>query len=448
MANICTLQIKVSQQQQESPRKWPVLLWLLASCLELLLVLKDCHVVAVYCLFPEEKGTNFISKCNGKRLIFTFVCLNVQCAPKAIGPVAHFYGFESITSFNWTTETAETASTVREARANYSNWNRKRKRYANPNWNLDCQRQSDSQGKIDWQKGSGNQQGSSASAAESWTKAISFSNWLTVIVKWIMAISMPVDAGNLAEAQQSRETWQKHLISYFSVPFNIYWARLRLSLLMTKVLSNELKNILCSALCSGPWPFVQYSINAEWDIKCFVFLINLWWLFKNVGNCKNNWDATFSLLLLLLLVYFCVVFFHFVFSWPDCDMCAYAELIDFCPKTNEILLKCSICTFCIRNAMGNQLKTITTTTTTANWLLNLCKHFSQQTFFAASENEFLVLFIFGKIKCAFILSPWQISCQKGGLVYFPNNFQIPLRNRNSSLDFDMRNCCSTERELW
>lgn len=149
---------------------------------------------------------------------------------------------------------------------------------------------------------------------------------------------------------------------------------------MTKVLSNELKNILpCSVLCSGPWPFVQYSINAEWDIKCFVFLINLWWLCKNVGNCKNNWDATFSLLLLLLLVYFCVLCFSTLFSWPDCDMCAYAELIDFCPKTNEILLKCSICTFCIRNAMGNQLKTITkTTTTTANWLLNLCKHFSQR----------------------------------------------------------------------
>lgn len=39
----------------------------------------------------------------------------------------------------------------------------------------------------------------SASVAESWAKAISFSNWLTVIVKWIMAISMPVDAGNLGE---------------------------------------------------------------------------------------------------------------------------------------------------------------------------------------------------------------------------------------------------------
>lgn len=71
---------------------------------------------------------------------------------------------------------------------------------------------------------------------------------------------------------------------------------------------------------------------------------------------------------------------------------------------------------------------------------------SLQTFFAASENEFLILFIFSKIKCAFILSPRQISCQKGGLVYFANNFQIPLRNRNSSLECDMRYCCSTERE--
>lgn len=71
---------------------------------------------------------------------------------------------------------------------------------------------------------------------------------------------------------------------------------------------------------------------------------------------------------------------------------------------------------------------------------------SLQTFFTVSENEFLVLFIFSKIKCAFILSPRQISCQKGGLVYFANNFQIPLRNRNSSLECDMRYCCSTERE--
>lgn len=50
--------------------------------------------------------------------------------------------------------------------------------------------------------------------AESWAKAISFSNWLTVIVKWIMAISMPVDAGNLAEAYTNRReqhsTAEKH----------------------------------------------------------------------------------------------------------------------------------------------------------------------------------------------------------------------------------------------
>lgn len=156
--------------------------------------------------------------------------------------------------------------------------------------------------------------------------------------------------------------------SYFLVPFNIYWARRRHSLPMTKVLSNELKNILCAVML-GSVTFC--SMNAEWDIKCFVFLINLWWLCKNVGNCKNNWDTTLSLLLLLLLC------FSTMFSWLTVIcVCAYAKLIDFCPKTNEILLKCSICTFCIRNAMGNQLKTITTTTT--NWLLNLCKHFWQQ----------------------------------------------------------------------
>lgn len=95
-------------------------------------------------------------------------------------------------------------------------------------------------------------------------------------------------------------------------------------------------------------------------------------------------------------------------------VCAYVELIDFCWKTNEILLKCSICTFCIRNAMGNQLKTITTT---ANWLLNLWKHFSE-----GVKMKFLYLFL-AKIKWTFILLAWQISCQKGGLVYFPNIFK-------------------------
>lgn len=161
---------------------------------------------------------------------------------------------------------------------------------------------------------------------------------------------------------------------------------------------------------------------------------------QNVGNCKNNWDATFSLLLLLLLVYFCVVFFHFVFVawlWYVCVCEAYW----FLPKDKWNPIKMFNLHILHKKCNGKSIKN--NNNNNSKLVIK-----SLQTFFTASENEFLVLFIFGKIKCAFILSPWQISCQKGGLVYFPNNFQIPLRNRNSSLDFDMRYCCSTERELW
>lgn len=137
---------------------------------------------------------------------------------------------------------------------------------------------------------------------------------------------------------------------------------------------------------------------------------------------------------------FFVVFFHYVFV-ADCDMCVcVCEAYWFLPKDKWNPIEMFNLHILHKKCKGKSIKNNNNNNNDKLVIKSL------QTFFAASENEFLVLFIFSKIKCAFILSPRQISCQKGGLVYFANNFQIPLRNRNSSLECDMRYCCSTQRE--
>lgn len=230
--------------------------------------------------------------------------------------------------------------------------------------------------------------------------------------------------------REAYKTGQKHdkSILFLGVPFNIYWARLRHSLLMTKVVSNELKNILLSALLLSSVTFC--SIHSGWDIKCFVFLINLWWLCKNVGNCKNNWDATLSLLLFLLPLCFSTMF-----SWLTmicvCVCGAYWFLLK--DKWNPIKMfnlhilhkKCNGKS--IKNNNNNSKLVIK----------------SLITFFRGSENEFLV-FIFSKNKMHIYFIGLTNILSKRWLSLFPKHFQIPLGNGNSSLDYDIRYCYSID----
>lgn len=79
-ANVCTLQIKVSKH----PRNchfcgFP---WTLFEPKSLS---RQCRLLSAQ-RKPGEDWDNFIS-CNGQRLIFMFICLNVQCPRQLVRPL-------------------------------------------------------------------------------------------------------------------------------------------------------------------------------------------------------------------------------------------------------------------------------------------------------------------------------------------------------------------------